>query len=135
MPFIFNGKLELFNWGKSCKINYFFILLAAWKIIRNWLPAEAVKLIKFCDKKNIREYIQESQLFVHMGGTVIKWKKLCRALILDLKTLNLIRTISDTRMTSTIILTSRIQTRKIPGYIAASISRRLKSSSQRVNWV
>jgi len=46
-----------------------FIFNAAWKIIRNWLPAEAVKLIKFCDKKNIKEYIQESQLFVHMGGT------------------------------------------------------------------
>lgn len=46
-----------------------FIFNAAWKVIRNWLPAEAVKLIKFCDKKNIKEYIQESQLFVHMGGT------------------------------------------------------------------
>lgn len=46
-----------------------FIFNAAWKVIKNWLPAEAVKLIKFCDKKNIKEYIQESQLFVHMGGT------------------------------------------------------------------
>lgn len=46
-------------------------MLAAWKIIKNWLPPEGVKLIKFCDKKSIREYIQESQLFVHMGGTVI----------------------------------------------------------------
>ena len=47
-----------------------FVFNAAWKVIRNWLPAEAVKLVKFCDKKNIRDYIQESQLFVHMGGSV-----------------------------------------------------------------
>lgn len=46
-----------------------FIFNAAWKVIKNWLPSEAVKLIKFCDKKNIKDYIQESQLFVHMGGT------------------------------------------------------------------
>ena len=47
-----------------------FIFNAAWKIIKNWLPPESVKLIKFVDKKSIREYVQESQLFVHMGGTV-----------------------------------------------------------------
>jgi hypothetical protein len=47
-----------------------FIFNAAWKIIKNWLPPESVKLIKFVDKKSIKEYVQESQLFVHMGGTV-----------------------------------------------------------------
>jgi len=46
-----------------------FIFNAAWKIIKNWLPPESVKLIKFVDKKSIKEFIQESQLFVHMGGT------------------------------------------------------------------
>lgn len=46
-----------------------FIFNAAWKIIKNWLPPNAVNLIKFCDKKSIKEYIQESQLFTHMGGT------------------------------------------------------------------
>jgi hypothetical protein len=47
-----------------------FVFNAAWKVIKNWLPAEAVGLIKFTDKKNIKDYIQESQLFTHMGGTV-----------------------------------------------------------------
>ena len=46
-----------------------FIFNAAWKIIKNWLPPEALKIIKFVDKKSIREFVQESQLFVHMGGT------------------------------------------------------------------
>ena len=45
------------------------------------MPAEAVKLIKFCDKKNIKEYIQESQLFVHMGGTVILFLKMSVTLL------------------------------------------------------
>jgi len=46
-----------------------FVFNAAWKIIKNWLPPNAVNLIKFCDKKSIKEYVQESQLFTHMGGT------------------------------------------------------------------
>lgn len=46
-----------------------FIFNAAWKIIKNWLPPNSVNLIKFCDKKGIKEYIQDSQLFTHMGGT------------------------------------------------------------------
>lgn len=59
-----------------CLIEYMiiyqmpFVFNAAWKVIRNWLPAEAINLIKFCEKKNIKDYIQESQLFCHMGGTV-----------------------------------------------------------------
>lgn len=58
-----------------CLIDYMiiyqmpFIFNAAWKVIKNWLPAASVNLIKFCDKKNIKDYIQESQLFIHMGGT------------------------------------------------------------------
>ncbi|RNA36023.1 Motile sperm domain-containing 2 [Brachionus plicatilis] len=48
-----------------------FIFNAAWKIIKNWLPPQAMKLIKFVDKKSIREFVHESQLFVHMGGTVM----------------------------------------------------------------
>lgn len=46
-----------------------FIFNAAWKIIKTWLPAETVKLVKFVDKKSIREFISEDQLLVHMGGT------------------------------------------------------------------
>ena len=41
---------------------------AAWKIIKNWLPPEAIKIIKFTDKKTIREYIAEDQLLVGYGG-------------------------------------------------------------------
>jgi len=50
----------------------FFIILAEWKIIKNFLPTESVKLIKFVDKKGIKEYVHETQLFIHMGGTVKK---------------------------------------------------------------
>ena len=32
------------------------------------LPAKAVELVKFVDKKSIREYLKEDQIFVHMGG-------------------------------------------------------------------
>ena len=46
------------------------VFVAAWKVIKNWLSPETQKLIKFVDKNSIREYIDESQLFTHMGGKV-----------------------------------------------------------------
>lgn len=77
-----NLDMEMIKFVVNCLKTYYpglidymiiyqmpFIFNAAWKIIKNWLPPEAVKLIKFVDKKGIKEYIQESQLFVHMGGT------------------------------------------------------------------
>jgi hypothetical protein len=39
-----------------------------WKIVKNLLPAKAVELVKFVDKKNIREFVKEDNVFVHMGG-------------------------------------------------------------------
>ncbi|CAF4688149.1 unnamed protein product [Rotaria sp. Silwood1] len=46
-----------------------FILQAAWKIIRSWLPAEAEQFIKFVDAKSITQFIQPDQLSTAMGGT------------------------------------------------------------------
>jgi hypothetical protein len=43
---------------------------AIWQIIKLLLPAEAVDLVKFVDKKTVKQYADESQIPVHMGGTV-----------------------------------------------------------------
>jgi len=40
------------------------ILTAAWKIIKGWLPPAGVKLIKFVSKSNLKEYIPEQNLVV-----------------------------------------------------------------------
>jgi hypothetical protein len=40
---------------------YFEFFSAAWKIIKGWLPAGAVKKIKFLSKANIGEYVAEDQ--------------------------------------------------------------------------
>ncbi|KAL5012118.1 hypothetical protein ScPMuIL_010669 [Solemya velum] len=45
------------------------IFNAAWKIIKTWMSADAVKKIKFVSKTNIQEYIDRGQLLEHMGGT------------------------------------------------------------------
>lgn len=63
--------MVLYKYIDSLKINKLIKFIAAWKIIKNWLPPQALKLIKFVDKKSIREHVHESQLFVHMGGTVM----------------------------------------------------------------
>ncbi|CAM4800151.1 unnamed protein product [Rotaria magnacalcarata] len=46
-----------------------FILTAAWKIIRSWLPSEAEQFIKFADTKSITQFVRPDQLSVEMGGT------------------------------------------------------------------
>ena len=34
-----------------------------------FISIKAVELVKFVDKKTIREYVDENQLLIHMGGT------------------------------------------------------------------
>lgn len=46
------------------------LLLAAWKIIRSWLPPEADQFIKFVDNKTIKEFVSADQLSTSMGGLV-----------------------------------------------------------------
>ena len=38
---------------------FLFVCSAAWKIIKAWLPAAAVKKIKFLTKSNMGEYITD----------------------------------------------------------------------------
>ena len=42
--------------------------IAAWKIIKAWLPAGAVKKIKFVNKNTVDEFVPYDQKFVHWGG-------------------------------------------------------------------
>jgi len=45
------------------------IFNAAWKVIKQWLSAEAASRIKFVTKGNVQDYINADNLPVHMGGT------------------------------------------------------------------
>ncbi len=44
------------------------MLSAAWKIIKTWLPAAAVKKIKFLTKTTVAEYVEEDQRLVAWDG-------------------------------------------------------------------
>lgn len=73
MPFVFQGKGSfLMKFDLLLKFIDLFIYFksAVWAIIKALLPAKAVELVKFVDKKTIKDYINDDQLFVHMGGTV-----------------------------------------------------------------
>jgi hypothetical protein len=71
MPWVLNGKFLLF-------IIFIFYLnnlvlqnwsyLAAFKIIKTWLPAKAVKKIKFLSKHNLNEYVSKESIMVSWGG-------------------------------------------------------------------
>ena len=50
------------------RYNFQYIFIAAWKIIKGWLPAAGVKKIKFLTKSNLAEYIPEDQQLVIWGG-------------------------------------------------------------------
>jgi hypothetical protein len=47
---------------------YFFIILAAFKIIKSWLPAKAVQKIKFVNKANLKDYVEPEQALKCWGG-------------------------------------------------------------------
>lgn len=49
-------------------VIYFVLLLAAFKIIKTWLPAKAVKKIKFLSKHNLSEYVPKESTMVSWGG-------------------------------------------------------------------
>lgn len=44
------------------------MLLAAFKIIKTWLPAKAVKKIKFLSKNNLYEFVSKESSMVSWGG-------------------------------------------------------------------
>lgn len=44
------------------------MLLAAFKIIKTWLPAKAVKKIKFLTKQNLKEFVPKESSMVSWGG-------------------------------------------------------------------
>ena len=49
-------------------IDMSWLLTAAWKIIKGWLPPGDVKMIKFLSKTNLAEYIPEDQQLTIWGG-------------------------------------------------------------------
>lgn len=51
---------------------FYYFYLAAWKVIRAWLPPEADQFVKFVDAKTILDFIPPNQLSPAMGGTVSK---------------------------------------------------------------
>lgn len=46
----------------------FFLIVAAFKIIKSWLPAKAVQKIKFVNKTNLKDYIEPDQALKCWGG-------------------------------------------------------------------
>jgi hypothetical protein len=44
------------------------VLNAAWKVIKGWLPAQGVKKIKFLTKATMGEYVQEDCRMIEWGG-------------------------------------------------------------------
>ena len=66
--------IDVFKYYYPFVLNYIlvmdmpWVLNAIWKIIKAWLPAVAVKKIKFVNKNTIDEFIPYDKKFVHWGG-------------------------------------------------------------------
>lgn len=67
MPWIMNGKHE---WRKLSQSSLFWPsnLPATFQIIKKLLPKRAVEVLKFINKKSIRDYIDEDNMLVSWGG-------------------------------------------------------------------
>jgi hypothetical protein len=46
----------------------FFLIVAAFKIIKSWLPAKAVQKIKFVNKTNLKDFVEPDQALKCWGG-------------------------------------------------------------------
>lgn len=44
------------------------LLNAAWRLVKSWLPEEAIELVKLVDKDSIFEYVDKCQLPTELGG-------------------------------------------------------------------
>ncbi|XP_064472808.1 motile sperm domain-containing protein 2-like [Ornithodoros turicata] len=68
--FILNTFLKRYPLGMGYVIVYDmpWLFTAAWKIIKGWLIPEAAARIKMVNKDQIKEYIDEKNLPVRMGG-------------------------------------------------------------------
>lgn len=61
--------VRLMKWKKESVIVTLKCVSAAWKIIKGWLPAPAVKKIKFVNKSSISDYVSPDQQLFAWGGT------------------------------------------------------------------
>lgn len=67
--------INVFKFNYPHVLNYIlvlempWVLNAAWKVIKSWLPAAAVKKIKFLTKSNLSEFVTPDQALVAWGGT------------------------------------------------------------------
>jgi len=57
-----------YNLNHILVIDMSWLLTAAWKVIKGWLPPAGVKMIKFLSKSNLSEYIPEDQQLAVWGG-------------------------------------------------------------------
>ncbi len=51
------------------KVPHLSFIAAAWKIIKAWLPAGAVKKIKFVNKNTVDDYVRPDQKLVAWAGS------------------------------------------------------------------
>ena len=66
-PFILQGNT--FRFQELTEVNVDSLLLAAWRLIKSWLPSETQHGVKFVDEKTITQYVPADQLPKDMGGT------------------------------------------------------------------
>ena len=45
------------------------LVVAAWKVIRSWLPAAAMRKMKFVNKETIGDFLQVESRLVEWGGS------------------------------------------------------------------
>jgi hypothetical protein len=66
LPFILQGKEKYFHLRE--KSLSMLIFLAAWKLIKSWLPVETQKTVIFVDEKTIFQYVPRDQIPSEVGG-------------------------------------------------------------------
>lgn len=66
LPFILYGKKNEDLFGKKNQ-KCLLIILAAWRLIKSWLPKETQNSVIFVDEKTITDYIPADQIAEEIG--------------------------------------------------------------------
>lgn len=60
---------ELFSFP-PWPIILFHLFLAAWKVVKSWLPGKSAELVKFVSRSDLKEFVPPGEQLVEWGGTV-----------------------------------------------------------------
>lgn len=50
--------------------SLFFFQLAAWKVVKSWMPGKSADLVKFVSRSDLKDFVPVNEQLVEWGGQI-----------------------------------------------------------------